>query len=107
MPDYEPDEREQAVLDVVKRERRVNPMRVREVTDIRKQYVNDALKQLTKAQYIRKVNRGLYEYAGDQGINIEAARSRSSRRFELPSAPTTASFASSSKPPARRSNDGR
>lgn len=75
MPDYEPDEREQAVLDVVKRERRVNPMRVREVTNIRKQYVNDALKQLTKAQYIRKVNRGLYEYAGGEGADIEAARS--------------------------------
>ncbi|MFC5135512.1 MULTISPECIES: hypothetical protein [Haloferacaceae] len=60
--DYEPDETEQAVLDVVRQEGRVNPMRVREQTEIRKQYVNDALRQLQKAGVIRKVNRGLYEH---------------------------------------------
>ena len=60
--DYEPDENEQAVLEVVREERRVNPMRVREQTDLRKQYVNDALRQLQKAGVIRKVSRGLYEH---------------------------------------------
>ncbi|MDQ2053217.1 hypothetical protein [Halobellus sp. H-GB7] len=60
--DYEPDETEQKVLDVVRREKRVNPMRVREATGVRKQYVNDALRQLQKAGVVRKVNRGLYEH---------------------------------------------
>ena len=60
--DYEPDENEQAVLEVVREEFRVNPMRVRDQTDLRKQYVNDALRQLQKAGVIRKVNRGLYEH---------------------------------------------
>lgn len=74
MPDYEPDDREQTVLDVVREEHRVNPMRVREATDLRKQYVNDALRQLEKAGYIRKVNRGLYEYIGDDAPDIDAAQ---------------------------------
>ena len=60
--EYEPDDQEQVVLDVIRQEGRVNPMRVREQTEIRKQYVNDALKQLQKAGVIKKVNRGLYEH---------------------------------------------
>mgnify|MGYP006310369909 CR=1 FL=1 len=60
--EYEPDENEEAVLKVIRKEHRVNPMRVREQTGLRKQYVNDALRQLQKAGVIRKVNRGLYEH---------------------------------------------
>lgn len=60
--EYDPDENEQQVLDVIRREGRVNPLRVREETDLRKQYVNDALRQLQKANVVRKVNRGLYEH---------------------------------------------
>lgn len=60
--EYDPDENEQRVLDVIRREGRVNPLRVREETDLRKQYVNDALRQLQKANVVRKVNRGLYEH---------------------------------------------
>ena len=60
--EYEPDENEEAVLEVIRKEHRVNPMRVREQTDLRKQYVNDALRQLQKAGVVRKVNRGLYEH---------------------------------------------
>lgn len=61
---YQPDEIEQAVLDVLKREGRANPLRIREETDIRKQYVNNALRQLDKAELVRKVTTGLYEYTG-------------------------------------------
>lgn len=62
---YQPDEEEQAVLDVLARERRANPLRIREETGLRKQYVNDALKQLMKAELVEKVTSGLYAYAGD------------------------------------------
>ena len=60
--DYQPDENERAVLDLLREERRVNPLRLREQTGIRKQYVNDALQQLDKLGVVRNVNRGLYEY---------------------------------------------
>lgn len=60
--DYDMDENERAVLDVLREERRVNPLRVREQTEIRKQYVNDALRQLRKLGVVRKVTKGLYEY---------------------------------------------
>lgn len=60
--DYTPDDRERAVLDVLREEGRANPLRIRERTDIRKQYVNDALRQLQKLGVVRNVNRGLYEY---------------------------------------------
>lgn len=84
--EYEPDENERAVLDVLREERRVNPMRVRDQTDIRKQYVNDALRQLRKLGVVEKVNRGLYEYVPEEddlpgapeaatgGVDVEAAR---------------------------------
>lgn len=60
--DYDLDETERAVLDVIREEQRVNPLRIRERTDIRKQYVNDALRQLRKLGVVNKVNKGLYEY---------------------------------------------
>lgn len=74
---YTPDENEQAVLDALREEGRANPMLLREKTDLRKQYVNDALTQLQKADRVRKVSRGLYEYVdGDEdgGVDVEAAR---------------------------------
>lgn len=64
--DYEPDDRERAVLDVFREEGRANPMRVRDVTDLRKQYVNDALNQLQKLGVVQKLNRGLYEYVPEE-----------------------------------------
>lgn len=59
---YTPDGEERAVLDVLRREHRANPLRIREETDIRKQYVNDALDQLQKVGVVEKVNRGLYQH---------------------------------------------
>jgi len=64
--DYTPDENEQEVLDVIRDERRVNPLRVREETGLRKQYVNDALSGLQKAGVVQKVNRGLYEHVPEE-----------------------------------------
>ncbi|SEO72510.1 HNH endonuclease [Halorientalis persicus] len=63
---FRPDDRERAVLDVFREEERANPMRVRDVTDLRKQYVNDALNQLQKLGVVQKLNRGLYEYVPEE-----------------------------------------
>ena len=64
--DYELDEYESAVLDILREEGRVNPLRVREETGIRKQYVNDALRQLRKTGVVRQVTRGLYEHVPEE-----------------------------------------
>ena len=63
--DFEPTDRQERVLDVFKNEARANPLRVREVTDLPKQRVNDALGSLVDAGWVRKVNRGLYEFVED------------------------------------------
>ncbi|WP_209019672.1 hypothetical protein [Halorussus marinus] len=64
--DYQLDDEERTVLDVIRHEGRVNPLRVRDQTGLRKQYVNDALRQLVKLGVIQKVNRGLYEHVPDE-----------------------------------------
>jgi hypothetical protein len=60
--DYEPDEEEQAVLDVLREHGRANPMLIREETDLRKEYVSRALTGLQKAGVVTKVTRGLYDH---------------------------------------------
>jgi DNA-binding MarR family transcriptional regulator len=67
--DYEPNDRAQQVLAVLKDEQRANPMLLRERTGLRKQYVNNALRSLVDAGWVRKVTDGLYElsYSTDQG----------------------------------------
>lgn len=67
--DYEPTENQETVLAVLKDEIRVNPLRVRNVTGMNKQRVNDALDHLTTAGWVTKVNRGLYEFVGDPRDN--------------------------------------
>ena len=60
--EYEPDENEQAVLDVLREEGRANPYLIREKIDLRKEYVSKALTGLVKAGVVKKVTRGLYEH---------------------------------------------
>ena len=62
---FEPNERQEKVLDVFKAETRVNPLRLREATGLNKQRVNDILRDLQAAGWVHKVNRGLYEFVGD------------------------------------------
>ena len=62
---FEPTGQQESVLDVLKDEQRVNPLRVRDVTSIDKQRVNDALSSLVDAGWVRRVNRGLYEFVED------------------------------------------
>ena len=68
---YQPDETEQAVLDVLEAEGRANPYHIREQVGERKQYINDALTQLVKAGFVTKINRGLYEYAGGGRVTLD------------------------------------
>lgn len=62
---FEPTDRQEEVLSVFKSEHRANPLRVRDVTGLEKQRVNDALGSLRDAGWIRRVNRGLYELVED------------------------------------------
>ena len=63
---YEPDDDAEAVLAVFKAEdARLTPRRIRSMTDLRRQYVHNALKSLTDAGWIERVDRGLYEFVAD------------------------------------------
>lgn len=60
--DYQPDGREEQVLDVLREHGRANPMLIREETDMRKEYVSRALTGLKKAGVVKQVTRGLYDH---------------------------------------------
>lgn len=69
---FEPDERQDAILEVLKEGRDegnpwgyANPKRLEQRLDIRRQYVNRALQGLVDAGWIEKVNRGLYRFVAD------------------------------------------
>lgn len=62
---FEPTERQESILSVFKEEHRANPMRVRDVTGLEKQRVNEDLGSLVDAGWVRRVNRGLYEFVDD------------------------------------------
>lgn len=63
--DYEPTESDEQIIDVMQAEGRANPYLLRERTELTKQAINERLKQLTAAGWIRKVTRGLYEFNED------------------------------------------
>lgn len=63
--DFKPTENQEAVLEVLKEEHRVNPLRVREITGFEKQRVNEALGSLVDAGWVKRVTRGLYEFNRD------------------------------------------
>ncbi|MCO8265167.1 MarR family transcriptional regulator [Haloferax sp. AB510] len=70
---YEPNEREEVVLELFKQGRRsgspwgrVNPLYLREHSDLEKGQVEYALRNLTNAGWITQLNRGgLYEFVED------------------------------------------
>lgn len=62
---FDPTGQQERVLDVFRREHRANPLRVRDVTGMEKQRVNDALGSLVDAGWVKRVNRGLYEFVED------------------------------------------
>jgi predicted transcriptional regulator len=70
--DFDPDERQEAILNVLKEGREeerpwgyANPKRLEERIDIRRQYINRALNGLVDAGWVEKVNRGLYRFVAD------------------------------------------
>ena len=75
---YEPTDREDDVLEIVREERRVNPLLVREETGYGKGDVNTALSNLRAAGWVRRVTRGLYEFVDDPrtGEQTHATSSR-------------------------------
>jgi len=63
---YEPDDdEEEQILQVLKDEGRVNPLRIREQTDLGTGCVSRKLDNLVRAGWVRRVTRGLYEFADD------------------------------------------
>jgi len=69
--DFDPTEQQQKVLDVFCEEFQVNPMRIRDVTEMPKQRVNDILGSLEDAGWIEQVTRGLYRLVYDGSCLIE------------------------------------
>ncbi|MCL9818371.1 hypothetical protein [Natronocalculus amylovorans] len=63
--DMELDDRDAAVLDVLK-EGRANPRYIREQTGIDSGDVNTSLVRLSRQGKVRQLTRGLYEYAGSE-----------------------------------------
>lgn len=70
---YEPNDREETIIELFKEGResdepwgRANPQFFREQTDLEKGQVEYALRNLTNAGWIRRLNKGgLYEYVKD------------------------------------------
>lgn len=65
--DYDPTDDEDAILEVMKTEPcgRVNPYLVREETDLSKQRVSNAFRQLVAAGWVDKRTRALYDLNED------------------------------------------
>lgn len=69
--EYEPDENEQAVLEVLREEGRANPYLIRERIELRKEYVSKALTGLVKAGVVEKATRGLYDHVPENDDEFE------------------------------------
>lgn len=70
--EFEPDERQEAILDILKEGQvegnpwgYANPKRLEQRLDTRRQYINRALRGLIDAGWVEKVNRGLYRFVTD------------------------------------------
>ena len=71
--DYQPDAVEDTVIDVLRDAERANPYLIRErAGDLSKQQINNALRNLTAAGWVRKVTRGLYDYVEDPRVDESA-----------------------------------
>ena len=62
---FDPSKQQQQVLDVFCEEYQVNPRRIRDLTGLERQRVNDALNALENAGWIEKQARGLYRLVYD------------------------------------------
>ena len=62
---FSPTSQQQLVLDVFKYEYQVNPRWIRDVTDLERQRINEALGSLEDAGWVEKRTRGLYRLVYD------------------------------------------
>jgi len=69
---FKPNERQEAILDVLKQGREkgepwgyANPKRLEQELEERKQYINRDLSGLVDAGWVEKVNHGLYKFVRD------------------------------------------
>jgi len=74
--DYQPDDREQQVLDVLREHGRATPYLIRQETDMRKEYVSRALTGLKKAGVVEQVTRGLYDHVPEMDDEYTHDRER-------------------------------
>lgn len=73
MADY-PDEKDEQVLAVLRREGRANPKLIREETGLDKGTVNTVLVRASRHGDVTQVERGLYDYTGeDAEVQIPAS----------------------------------
>lgn len=68
--DFDPSDQQRRVLNVFRDEYQVNPRRIRDVTGLKRQRVNDALGSLTDAGWVESVTRGLYRLVYDGECEI-------------------------------------
>lgn len=62
---FTPSKQQRRVLDVLQEEYQTNPKRIRDVTGMKRQRVNDALNSLQDAGWIENPARGLYRIVYD------------------------------------------
>lgn len=68
---FDPSGQQRKVLNVFKDEFQINPRRIRDVTGLERQRVNDALNALENAGWIEKRARGLYRLIYDGNGYVE------------------------------------
>ncbi|WP_440009012.1 MarR family transcriptional regulator [Halomicrococcus sp. SG-WS-1] len=68
---FDPTKQQSKVLNVLRDEYQVNPRRIRDVTGLERQRVNDALSALENAGWIEKQARGLYRLVYDGDCYVE------------------------------------
>jgi len=78
---FDPSGNQRKVLNVLRDEYQVNPRRIRDVTGLERQRVNDALNALENAGWVEKPARGLYRvvYDGECRV-VQDVRCREERR---------------------------
>ncbi|WP_141551655.1 helix-turn-helix domain-containing protein [Natrinema sp. CBA1119] len=68
---FDPSKQQRQVLDVFRDEFQVNPRRIRDITGLERQRVNDALNALENAGWVEKQARGLYRLVYDGECYVE------------------------------------
>lgn len=68
---FDPTRQQCEVLDVLRDEYQVNPRRIRDVTGLERQRVNDTLSALKNAGWVKKQARGLYQLVYDGDCYVE------------------------------------